>query len=151
MTVLLCSGYLELNENGNVTGAVHYFNQSHQLGDTDATHNLAVIQTYYEAFDPDPVSYFVTIICVRLQNCTSSISIRLGTCDEFDLSFNNFPLIFPDFQYYAHKMFKIASERGHKDATMISAEQTLHGLHNQTGNCSSALKLELFHYFDFRL
>ncbi|KAL5258921.1 hypothetical protein ACHWQZ_G009404 [Mnemiopsis leidyi] len=89
-------GYLELNENGNVTGAVHYFNQSHQLGDTDATHNLAVIQTYYEAFDPDP--------------------------------------------YYAHKMFKIASDRGHKDATMISAEQTLHGLHNQTGNCSSALK-----------
>ena len=73
MPVLLCSGYLELNENGNVTGAVHYFNQSHQLGDTDATHNLAVIQTYYEAFDPDPVSY---IVHVRLQNCTSSISIR---------------------------------------------------------------------------
>ena len=53
---MYCSGYLELNENGNVTGAVHYFNQSHQLGDTDATHNLAIIQTFYEAFDPDPVS-----------------------------------------------------------------------------------------------
>lgn len=89
-------GYLELNENGNVTGAVHYFNQSHQLGDTDATHNLAIIQTFYEAFDPDP--------------------------------------------YYAHKMFKLASDRGHKDATLIAAEQTLHGLHNQTGDCPSALK-----------
>ncbi|XP_063680734.1 protein sel-1 homolog 3-like [Bolinopsis microptera] len=89
-------GYLELNENGNVTGAVHYFNQSHQLGDTDATHNLAIIQTFYETFDPDP--------------------------------------------YYAHKMFKLASDGGHKDATMISAEQSLHGIHNQTGDCPSALK-----------
>lgn len=50
-------------------------------------------------------------------------------------------IILHNLQYYAHKMFKIASDRGHKDATMISAEQTLHGLHNQTGNCSSALKL----------
>lgn len=89
-------GYLELNENGNVTGAVHYFNQSHQMGDTDATHNLAIIQTFYEAFDPDP--------------------------------------------YYAHKMFKLASDRGHKDATMIAAEQSLHGMHNQSGDCVSALK-----------
>jgi len=89
-------GYLELNENGNVTGAVHYFNQSHQLGDTDATHNLAIIQTFYTAFDPDP--------------------------------------------YYAHKMFKLASDRGHKDATLFAAEQTLHGMHNQTGDCPSALK-----------
>lgn len=54
-----CSGYLELNENGNVTGAVHYFNMSHNLGDTDATHNLAVIQSYYETFDPDPVSFVI--------------------------------------------------------------------------------------------
>jgi len=89
-------GYLELNENGNVTGAVHYFNQSHQMGDTDATHNLAIIQTFYEAFDPDP--------------------------------------------FYAHKMFKLASDRGHKDATMIAAEQCLHGMHNQSGDCPSALK-----------
>lgn len=37
-------------------------------------------------------------------------------------------------------MFKIASERGHKDATLISAEQSLHGIHNKTGNCKEALK-----------
>ena len=58
----MCPGYLELNENGNVTGAVHYFKLYHQLGETYATHNLAVIQTYYEAFDPDPVSYVLIIV-----------------------------------------------------------------------------------------
>ena len=52
-------------------------------------------------------------------------------------------------QYYAHKMFKLASDRGHKDATMISAEQTLHGIHNQTGDCPSALRFELFNSLRF--
>ena len=52
-------GYLELNENNNVTGAVHYFNQSHELGDTDATHNLAIIQSFYTPFHPDPVSIYL--------------------------------------------------------------------------------------------
>lgn len=89
-------GFLELNENKNVTGAVHYFNQSHQLGDTDATHNLAIIQSFYKPFHPDPL--------------------------------------------YAHKMFKIAAERGHKDATMVAAEQSLIGLLNITGDCNAALK-----------
>eukprot|EP00116_Pleurobrachia_bachei_P006418 sb/3466680/ len=78
-------GYLELNENGNVTGAVHYFNISHSLGDADATHNLAVIQSFYKPFESDP--------------------------------------------YYSHRMFKKAAESGHKEATMIAAEQTLHGVH----------------------
>ena len=53
--IILATGYLELNEKNNVTGAVHYFNSSHALGDTDATHNLAVIHTYFKQFDPDPV------------------------------------------------------------------------------------------------
>ena len=48
-------GYLEMNENNNITGAIHYFNQSHELGDTDSTHNLAIIQSFYKTFSPDPV------------------------------------------------------------------------------------------------
>ena len=52
---MLFAGYIELNERNNVSGAVHYFNMSHELGDTDSTHNLAIIQSFYKAFHPDPV------------------------------------------------------------------------------------------------
>jgi hypothetical protein len=37
------------------------------MGDTDATHNLAIIQTFYEAFDPDPV---------RLQSANQILRLR---------------------------------------------------------------------------
>jgi len=80
----------------NITGAVHYFNHSHTLGDNDATHNLAIIHTYFKQFDPDPL--------------------------------------------YGFKMFKLAADRGHKDAALISAEHCLHGFKNITGNCQTALR-----------
>ena len=37
-------------------------------------------------------------------------------------------------------MFKKAAEKGHKDAALVAAEQTLQGLVNRTGDCDAALK-----------